>query len=71
MKYLWESFYNRKASDLHAVMCKTKPILYVLYRQFMIDIVSSGDNLHEKSKLYLLEKYEKCFAVFPRMSMYP
>ena len=31
----------------------------------MLDIVSSGDNLQEKSKLYLLEKYEKCFAVFP------
>ena len=25
----------------------------------MLDIVSSGDNLQEKSKLYLLEKYEK------------
>ena len=37
----------------------------------MPDIVSSGDNLQEKSKLYLLEKYEKCFAVFPRTSMYP
>ena len=30
----------------------------------MLDIVSSGDNLQEKSKLYLLENYEKCFAVF-------
>ena len=38
---------------------------------FMLDIVASGDNLQEKSKLYLLEKYEKCFAVFPRISMYP
>ena len=37
----------------------------------MLDIVASGDNLQEKSKLYLLEKYEKCFAVFPRISMYP
>ena len=37
----------------------------------MLDIVSSGDNLQEKSKLYLLEKYEKCFAVFPHISMYP
>ena len=25
----------------------------------MLDIVSSGDNLQEKSKLYLLKKYEK------------
>ena len=25
----------------------------------MLDIVSSGDNLQEKSKVYLLEKYEK------------
>ena len=37
----------------------------------MLDIVSSGDNLQEKSKLFLLEKYEKCFGVFPRTSMYP
>ena len=37
----------------------------------MLDIISSGDNLQEKSKLYLLEKYEKWFAVFPRISMYP
>ena len=36
----------------------------------MLDIVSSGDNLQEKSKLYLLEKYEKCFGVFPRNSTY-
>ena len=27
----------------------------------MLDIVSSGGNLQEKSKLYLLEKYEKMF----------
>ena len=31
----------------------------------MLDIVFSVDNLQEKSKLYLLGKYEKCFAVFP------
>ena len=37
----------------------------------MLDIASSGDNLQEKSKLYLLENYEKYFAVFPRISMYP
>ena len=37
----------------------------------MLDMVSSGDNLQEKSKLYLLEKYEKCLAVFPSISMYP
>ena len=30
----------------------------------MLDIVSSGDNLQEKSKLYLLEKYKK-FSLFP------
>ena len=37
----------------------------------MLDILSSGDNLQEKSKLYLLEKYEKGFAVFPRTSVCP
>ena len=31
----------------------------------MLDIVSTGDNLQEKSKVYLLEKYEKCFIVSP------
>ena len=31
----------------------------------MLDIVSSGDNLQEKSKVYLLEKYEKFFSVAP------
>ena len=37
----------------------------------MLDIASNGDNLQEKSKFYLLEKYEKYFAVFPRISIYP
>ena len=33
--------------------------IFFISWHFMLDIVSSGDNLQEKSKLYLLEKYEK------------
>ena len=42
----------------------------MLYIYFMLDIVSSGDNVQETSNLYLWEEYEKCFAVF-RISMCP
>ena len=35
----------------------------------MFDMVPSGDNLQEKSNLYFLEEYEKCFTVF-HISMY-
>ena len=30
----------------------------------MSDIVTSGDNLQEKSNLYFWEEYENCFTVF-------
>ena len=37
---------------------------------FMLDIVSSGDSLQEKSNLYIWEEYENDFELF-RISMYP
>ena len=70
MTCVGERFYHCKATGLHAVICKTKPILCFISRHFMLDIVSNGDNLQEKSNLYFWEEYEKCFAVF-RISMYP